>query len=38
MMSKLYGDSIHMYRVINHLNQYFETNFRIYGKNQGIEK
>ncbi|MEH2195151.1 MAG: TetR/AcrR family transcriptional regulator [Nostoc sp.] len=26
MMSKLYGDSIHMHRVINHLNQYLETN------------
>ncbi|MEH1825163.1 MAG: TetR/AcrR family transcriptional regulator [Nostoc sp.] len=25
MMSKLYGDSIHMHRVINHLNQYLET-------------
>ncbi len=38
MMSKLYGDSIHMHRVINHLNEYFETNLRMYGKNQGIEK
>ncbi|MEH2160803.1 MAG: TetR/AcrR family transcriptional regulator [Nostoc sp.] len=26
MMSKLYGDSIHMDRVINHLNQYLKTN------------
>jgi AcrR family transcriptional regulator len=25
MMSKLYGDSIYMHRVINHLNQYLET-------------
>jgi hypothetical protein len=25
MMSKLYGDSIHMHRVINHLNQYLGT-------------
>ncbi|NEU80594.1 TetR/AcrR family transcriptional regulator [Nostoc sp. UIC 10630] len=25
MMSKLYGDSIHMHRIINHLNQYLET-------------
>ncbi|MBD2524849.1 TetR/AcrR family transcriptional regulator [Nostoc sp. FACHB-133] len=25
MMSKLYGDSIHMHRVINYLNQYLET-------------
>ncbi|MEH2267639.1 MAG: TetR/AcrR family transcriptional regulator [Nostoc sp.] len=25
MMSKLYGDSIHMHKVINHLNQYLET-------------
>ncbi|MBN3876665.1 MULTISPECIES: TetR/AcrR family transcriptional regulator [unclassified Nostoc] len=25
MMSKLYGDSIHIHRVINHLNQYLKT-------------
>ncbi|MBD2510313.1 TetR/AcrR family transcriptional regulator [Nostoc muscorum FACHB-395] len=25
MMSKLYGDSIHMHRITNHLNQYLET-------------
>ncbi|MBN3924726.1 TetR/AcrR family transcriptional regulator [Nostoc sp. NMS4] len=25
MMSKLYGDSIHIHRVINHLNQYLQT-------------
>ncbi|WP_375507240.1 TetR family transcriptional regulator C-terminal domain-containing protein [uncultured Nostoc sp.] len=37
MMSKLYGDSIHMHRVINHLNQYLENHLRMYGKNQGIE-
>ncbi|MEH2411266.1 TetR/AcrR family transcriptional regulator [Nostoc sp.] len=38
MMSKLYGDSIHMHRVIKHLNQYFETHLRMYGTNQDIEK
>jgi AcrR family transcriptional regulator len=25
MMSKLYGDAIHMHRVVNHLNQYIKT-------------
>ena len=37
MMSKLYGDSIHMHRVINYLNQYLETHLRMYDKNHGIK-
>ncbi|PHJ65451.1 TetR family transcriptional regulator [Nostoc linckia z18] len=33
MLSKLYGDSIHMHRVINHLNQYIET-YQIVGNRE----